>query len=224
MGGEWNMVNTFGPPKEQETFGFSLMGNGTDSIKKAHDCFEKMDQLVKGVDHHLKDAVIFLNHGIEILLKVMLEEKNSFLMFNDIDKYQKAKEKMKKENKKDIFEVNPELKTVTLIEALRRLEYLCDVEIDNKMKLAILEINETRNKLMHSNLLLNERELNKLIIELKSCYNAIDDFFNKHIESYNSHITEARFEFTKEEEREHNEAWADRADMYDLSILDEYAY
>ncbi|MGG2110985.1 hypothetical protein ABFY60_10765 [Lysinibacillus pakistanensis] len=215
------MIKSFGEPKEQEIVGFSLVGNGTDSIKKAHDCFEKMDQLVKGIDHYLKDAVIFLNHGIEILLKVMLTERSSFLMFNSIKEYQIAKEKMKNNSLSDIFEANPNLHTVSLKEALNRLEYLCDVEIDNDMKRAILEINKTRNKLMHSNLLLNEQELTKLIIQLKFCYNAIDVFFNSHIESYNTYITEARFEFTKEEEREHNEAWAD---MYDLSILDDYIY
>ncbi|AHN24365.1 hypothetical protein [Lysinibacillus varians] len=207
----------FGKARELEIIGFSLVENGTDSIKKAHECIEKIDELVKGVDHTLKDAVIFLNHGIEILLKVMLEEKNSFLMFSDIDKYQNAKVKMKKENKKDIFEANPNLQTVSLKEALRRLEYLCDIEIDVNMNHAILNLNTTRNKLMHSNLKLNEEELTKLITELKFCYNAVDIFFNRHIKSYNIYIAEARFEFTKEEEREHNEAWAE---AYDLGLLD----
>ncbi|WDU81339.1 hypothetical protein [Lysinibacillus sp. G01H] len=200
---------TFGDKKEQKIIGFSLVENGADSIKNAHACIEKIDELVEGVDHTLKDAVIFLNHGIEILLKVMLEERNSVLLFKNIEKYQKAKIIMKKENKKDIFAADPELQTVTLKESLDRLEYICDVEINSKMKNAILELNKTRNRLMHSKLSLYEQEFYKQIDVLKLCYNAVCDFFNKHIKSFNIYMTEARFEFTKEEEREFYEAWSE---------------
>lgn len=129
MGAEWKM-KTFGEPKEEVTvtIGFSLVENGADSIKGANSCIEKLDGLVEGIDHNLKDAVIFLNHGIEILLKVMLAERSTALMFTIIKDYQKAKENLKKGNKKDVFEVDPNLQTVSLREALARIEYLCDVE------------------------------------------------------------------------------------------------
>lgn len=200
---------TFGEPKEQKIIGFSLVENGTDSIKKALDCIEAIDELVKGVDHTLKDAVIFLNHGIEILLKVMLEERDPSLIFYNKKKYQLAKELLEKEDKKDIFDVDSSLKTLSLTDALKCLKNECSLEIDNKLEEVIEYLNKTRNKLMHSNFKLDEQGLSKLKTELKYCNIAVYDFFNKHIKSFNTHITEARFEVTKEDEREHYEAWAE---------------
>lgn len=207
------MVNTFGEPKEQETRGFTLVENGTDSIKKAQACIKKIDGLVKGVDHTLKDAVIFLNHGIEILLKVMLAETDASLMFLDKKAYKEAKVKMLNENKKNVFEVNPKLKTVSTLTALKRLKNSCKVEVDHEMKRAIEKLNETRNKIMHFDLTLDEQEFSKKIRDLDSCLKAVNVFFAKHIKSYNIYITEARFEFTKEDEREHYEAWAEAKEL-----------
>lgn len=202
-------MSSFGQPKEElaGSIGFSLLQNGADSIKGAYSRIEKLDELVEGIDHNLKDAVIFLNHGIEILLKVMLAERSSALMFSNIKEYQKAKESLKKGGKKDVFEVNPELQTVSLKEALARIEYLCDVEIEDRMRSAIFELNMIRNKLMHFSLILNGQEVSNLTETLKFCYTVVCDFFETHIEGFNDFVDEARYEYTIEEYQEDQAEW-----------------
>jgi len=178
---------------------FTLVQNGADSIKKAHLCIQNLDDLIEGIDHNLKDAIIFLNHGIEILFKVMLAKRSTALMFTNIKDYQKAKENLKKSNKKDVFEIDPNLQTVSLKEALTRIEYLCDVEIEESMKSAIFELNMIRNKLMHFSINLEWDEAEKLIFTLQFCYTVVCNFFESHIENFNSYIDSARYEYTVEE-------------------------
>lgn len=57
---------------------FTLLDNGTDSLKKAKESIENFEELHKTHGYHnLKDAIIFLNHGIEILLKYILSKEMS---------------------------------------------------------------------------------------------------------------------------------------------------
>ncbi|MFC9540780.1 hypothetical protein ACFTQ7_12940 [Lysinibacillus sp. NPDC056959] len=202
----------------------SLMRNGADSIKHAHLSIEKLDTLIDGIDHNLKDAVIFLNHGIEILLKVMLAERSAALMFSSIKDYQKAKEDLKASSKQDVFEVNPNLQTVSLREALARIEYLCDVEIEDTMKSAVFELNFIRNKLMHFSLTLDQEDLDKFIDKLKFCYTISCDFFEKHIDGIGELIDKARYEYSMEDFRQEgmkyqtNEWWEEqRKSWYGIS-------
>lgn len=178
---------------------YSLIDNGADSFKAAYNCLEKLEDLEEGIDHNLKDAVIFLNHGIEILLKLVLKEHSAALMFSDIKAYQKAREEMKKGGKTDVFEVDPHLKTVTLEEAVKRVEFLCDIEIPDQLKAAILYINKIRNKLMHYGITLEQAELEILIQRLKVCYEESVEFLEVHIEDLGSRIEDARFEKTAAE-------------------------
>ncbi|OXS67506.1 hypothetical protein B1B04_22200 [Lysinibacillus sp. KCTC 33748] len=213
------MEKTFGEQKDQKLIGFSLLGNGADSIKGAHSCIEKLDDLVDGIAHNLKDAVIFLNHGIEILLKVMLAERSAALMFTNIKDYQKAKESLKKGNKKDVFEVDPNLQTVSLKEALARIEFLCDVEIDDNMRNAIFELNKIRNKLMHFSLSFNEQEVSELIETLKFCYTVVCDFFEVHIEKFNDYVDDSRYEYTIEEYQQDQAEWHAELMMEDMKLF-----
>lgn len=186
---------------------FSLKENGADSLKGTSKNIDKLDELQDGKDHVLKDAVIFLNHGIEILFKVMLSERSPALMFDNLKEYQKAKETLKKTDKNDVFEINPNLKTITLNEALARIEYLCDIDIESEMKAAIYELNKIRNQLMHFSLTLEEGEVENLINKLKFCYSTVCDFFEEHIEGIDELIDKARYEYTYEEYIQDKAEW-----------------
>lgn len=203
---------------------FSLMVNGADSIKHAYLCIKKLDTLLDGKDHNLKDAVIFLNHGIEILLKVMLSERSAALMFTNIKDYQKAKEQLAKIQQKDssiqdVFEINSELQTVSLKEALARVEYLCDVEIERAMKSAVFELNLIRNKLMHFSLRLNQEALNEFIDKLKFCYTIVCDFFEKHIDGIGELIENARYEISIDEYFQKIKKWQEEVNLPDTPWL-----
>lgn len=79
---------------------YSLLENGIDSLKKAKTNIEGFEKYHKESSYHfLKDVIIFLNHGIEILLKYILSKQNESLIFTDINLYMEAKEKLKNESK-----------------------------------------------------------------------------------------------------------------------------
>ncbi|MGG3662079.1 hypothetical protein [Bacillus gobiensis] len=178
---------------------FSLLANGADSLKGAFSCLEKISELQEGADHNLKDTVIYLNHGLEILFKLILKSASPALMFSDIKSYQKAKEDMKKKGAKNVFEINPSLHTITLEEALKRVEFLCDIEIPDSLKATIYYINKIRNQLMHYEIELNESELDELVEKLKYCYEESVNFLVIHINNLEEKIDEARFEYTRED-------------------------
>lgn len=178
---------------------YTLLDNGADSFRAAYNCLQKLENLQEGLEHNLKDAVIFLNHGVEILLKLVLKNHSAALMFSDIKAYQKAREEMKKSGKADVFEVDQHLKTVTLEEAVKRVEYLCDIEIPDQLKAAILYINKIRNKLMHYGITLDDAELETLTRRLKACYEESVQFLQAHIEDLEEKIRGSRFEMTAEE-------------------------
>ena len=158
---------------------------------------------------------IFLNHGIEILLKVILSKRSFALIFDNIKDYQKAKIELTKTGKKDVFEVNQNLKTVSLTEALIRVEYLCDIEIENDMKNAVLALNSVRNKIMHFSVEIEEDEVMELTKKLEFCYNVANNFFEKHIEDFNEFIDDARFEYTVEE------YYQDKAEMHAEMMMED---
>lgn len=116
---------------------YSLLDNGVDSLKAAYKSIDSFYENDDSGDHFLKDSIIFLNHGNEILLKYLISLRSPALLFADIDKYLKAKEDSIKTGKSDVFEVNSQLRTITLEEAIKRTEYACDLQLPTNLKATI---------------------------------------------------------------------------------------
>lgn len=184
---------------------YDLFNNGVDSLKKAYICIEKIDELEQGLEHNVKDAILALNHAFETLFKYILKNENDYLIFSNIDNYMKAKEAMQQQGKSNIFEVRPNLNTVGLSGALRRLELLCNYEISDDLKSASEYFIEMRNKLQHYELIISEDEVYILIEKLKSCYELGVEFLEEHLQGLNEALEEARFEVT------HQDYWDDYA-------------
>ncbi|MGG0287200.1 hypothetical protein ABEY41_19175 [Peribacillus butanolivorans] len=227
---------------------FTLLENGTDSLKKAKVSIEKFeDSHHEHSYHHLKDAIIYLNHGIEILLKYILSSRNESLIFSDIKVYLDAKKQLKhmpskvkgfgtylEKNMPTVFDVpedklkNKNLRTITLHEAVERIEYLCDIYISNEFKSSIFLINKYRNDITHHSINLNpvEEEEMQLIKILKALYGNVLDFFEQHIPGIMENIDTKRFEVTKEEyeemQRDMQEFYHERALSHIALDEDEY--
>ncbi|TVX77171.1 hypothetical protein FQP34_22370 [Peribacillus simplex] len=219
---------------------FTLLENGTDSLKKAKVSIEQFEALHRQHSYHqLKDAIIFLNHGIEILLKYILSSRNESLIFKDIKVYIKAKEQLKHMSPKEkgfgihlernmptIFDVperdlgNKKLETISLREALNRVEFLCDIEVTQEFKNSIFLINDYRNNLTHHSIKLSSLDEERLIKVLKTLYDNVLDFFEQHIPGLMREIDNERFEVTSAEweeiQREMQEYYYERS-MSDLS-------
>ncbi|ASU98578.1 MULTISPECIES: hypothetical protein [Bacillus subtilis group] len=189
---------------------FTLLENGADSLKSAYENLEILKEIAEGGEHRLKDAVIFLNHGVELLLKYILKQRSPALMFEKIEPYLKAKQDLKKtkDNHKTVFDIDKNLRTVSLLEALKRIEYLCDVEIPENLNSTILYVNKIRNNFMHYEVELDDKETESLVTKLQVCYEEAVEFLESHIEDLDDYIQDSRFELTVEEYEEQ------QAEMY----------
>ncbi|KZE65103.1 hypothetical protein AV545_04055 [Paenibacillus jamilae] len=196
---------------------YGLLENGIDSLKQAYTCIEKLDVgLHEGTEHNLKDAILSLNHAIEILFKMILKNEKEYLIFSDIGKYMAAKSQMIKQGKQNVFEVGHDLKTLSLVDSVKRLELLCDIAIPDVLKGAIDDFNKTRNKLMHYELELSEEEVNTTTRNLKGFYEEAVTFLEHHIDNIEELLDKARFEYSNDE------YLSDMAEHYEDMMYDEY--
>ncbi|MCM3705333.1 hypothetical protein M3205_06270 [Cytobacillus firmus] len=177
---------------------FSLLENGVDSLKAAFNSLDNARYLDEGSDHHIKDATLSLNHANEILFKYLLKQKHDFLIFSDISAYMQAKAIMIKENKSTVFEAKPNLKTVSLHEAIRRLFLLCDIEVPENLRTSLDNLTKKRNEIMHYALEMNEEEYQTFIEDLKNCYELTIHFFSQHFDDFERLFDIARFEYSFE--------------------------
>jgi hypothetical protein len=200
---------------------FNLLTNGIDSLRGSYESLEKIKQLAFGTEHHVKDAIMLLNHANEILFKLILKKNQEYLMFEDISLYMKAKAAMVQQNKENVFDINPKLKTVNFSEAIKRLELLCDIEISSKFKGSLEYLNQNRNKIMHFEIEISEDDFWVLIEKLKICHNLSVDFFSKHLDDFVFLFDVARFEQTIEEY--HNDMLILYGEMQYEAQLDYYA-
>ncbi|KAF6558119.1 MULTISPECIES: hypothetical protein [Paenibacillus] len=171
----------------------NLLENGTDSLKSAYDKMQKLNELEEGLDHYLKDIVFFLNHGIEILFKLILKNKGEELIFSNIKKYNIAKEEQIRMEKDNVFQVNPNLKTVSLMEAIEKCKKN-EFEISDEYENSLIYLNKMRNQFMHYEIEISDEEMLRLLIKLQLVYGLSLEFFSKYINNLNEHIDNARFE------------------------------
>lgn len=144
-----------------------LAENGADSFKAAFLTIGKISTLEDGIVHNLKDAVISLNHGIEILFKLVLKNYDEYLIFTDLDKYMTAKKAMLSKGLLNVLDANPQLKTVTLNEGIRRAKYLCNYDISDDFETVVQYLNKIRNQFMHYEINLSDAEVQELLVKLK---------------------------------------------------------
>lgn len=165
----------------------SLIENGIDSLQKGYNfltiyeesLFKKKDE--KERSYILKDAIVYIHHGIEILMKHILSMNSEYLLFSNINK--DAKQAFFEKNQKkllSVFETSKKMKihTVTYEEAYERLKFICGYNFSEKFELSIKKLDDYRNLLTHSEFHINEEDIISLfdnfIID-------VDNFFFKSI-------------------------------------------
>ena len=68
-------------------FTLTLKQNGFHSLKRGLETFIKYERTTEDEGFLLKESIMFLNHGIELILKQILTEKvGEHMIYSDIDK------------------------------------------------------------------------------------------------------------------------------------------
>jgi len=101
---------------KKEKIKITFLENGIDSLNKGFKSLKVYEEnlyLKTGVVtdkerfFQLKDAIIQIHHGIEILLKYILTKENELLVFSEINKYVKLALKEKRKRKlESIFQTS----------------------------------------------------------------------------------------------------------------------
>lgn len=180
---------------------YTLYRNAVDSLAATHVSLEKGNELAggEGAEHHIKDAILSINHATELLFKYLLKEQNEYLIFKDLDAYMKAKKKMIDEKKGNIFEASPNIQTVGFSESIDRLELLCEMKIPDELKKETKYLNNKRNQIMHYEIHMSLQEAEKLIKRIAKCCDLLENFFSNHKEFFKESVGIARAEFTKDD-------------------------
>lgn len=157
----------------------SLIDNGLDSLLKGYEHLGKYGQLFgDGADEAkrfsaLKDSVLSIQHGIEILVKYILKKENELLIYTDISKLKIAFQKRRLKEIVELFEADG-VHTVTYRESLERLRDICGIDIRERLWKTLLKVEKWRNSITHSAVLLNEDEVSNVIVKL---LDDLDDLF-----------------------------------------------
>ena len=130
-----------------EKLTISLRENGLHSLWRGIDSYgiydKKHDKLI------LKDAIMHLHHGVELLMKEVLVAHSPFLIFEDL-KDAATKQKQANDSGVGIFFLDKPPKTVTYEEAIKRVSaFIQPPELTDKLQNDLQELNRFRNQLEH---------------------------------------------------------------------------
>ena len=158
----------------------SLIDNGLDSLTKGYNFLKIYEELKEAGTADLarfsvlKDAVLSIQHGIEILFKYLLKEKNEILLFSEVNSKLKQAYRRRKDGEiAELYEAEG-VHTVSFRESLERVNDILGMEVSEKLIKIVLKIEKWRNGIIHSAVLLNEDEVSSVLFEAMS---RLDEFF-----------------------------------------------
>ena len=197
-----------------------MLDNGVDSLNKGffdYLMFSKTKTEKKRLEEEdyfvLKQAILSVHHGVEILLKCILNKTSEFLIIEEIDKTYKAayREKIEK-NYSSIFETSKASKihTITFEEALSRVECFCPELLPEELKNKLRSLNTIRNALSHAEVSIDDNNIeiifNGLLVSLDVLfskaigvdyrsfygYSEIKANYDKYMQYFNDHKMEIK--------------------------------
>ncbi|MFU1519957.1 hypothetical protein ACM25P_15960 [Vreelandella alkaliphila] len=159
--------------KQSENLKIGLLDNGSHSLKRG---FQMWTQWEESEDAWLlKEAVIWVHHGIELVLKQLLVQTNEFLVFQDVNKaverlgVLRKKNGMKNAGVLDLFDHDDKVMSVgfrNLIERAAITLSICELEDGGLLRSHIDRLTRYRNKIVHFSLELDVMEVSTLLSDL----------------------------------------------------------
>jgi hypothetical protein len=139
----------------------NLESNGLHSLQRG---IESYHTFQRGYDYWLlKESVMFLNHGIELLMKELLARQSEYLIFEDLSETATKQIKATREGK-SVFDAEGPPKTVTFDEAIRRVAaFINPPELTDELQRNLRMLNKLRNKIEHYEVLLDGQTVGQLI-------------------------------------------------------------
>jgi hypothetical protein len=129
-------------------FNIGLKENGQHSLWRGIESYQRYKETQD--KWLLKEAVMFLHHGIELLMKETLVRHSEYLIFEDLGENTVKKQKQAIEKGIGIFYLPKPPRTVTYLDAIDRVEaFVNPPELDEPLLTRLKELNQHRNQLEH---------------------------------------------------------------------------
>ena len=151
--------------KPSDTFKISLRENGVHSLWRGIESFEEYDRTQDKM--LLKDAIMFLHHGVELLMKEVLVKHSPFLIFEDL------RDASKKQKRADdlgvgIFFLEKPPRTVTFEEAINRVNaFIRPSELTDNLQTSLADLNRLRNQLEHYAIEADKEDITQLLADIR---------------------------------------------------------
>jgi len=160
----------------------TLKENGLHSLEKGLKVFSQFEK-TDNDDLLLKDSIMFLHHGIELLMKQVLLEKNSeILIYSDISNETVKKVIKAKKDNISVFNLDKPVHTATYTEVIERVfAFINNPELPENLRTWLGDFNKIRNQIEHYAIDREEEELKKLIQKIRK---PLIDFFDASINDF----------------------------------------
>ena len=167
-----------------------VLENGLDSFSKSISLLNGLHNKKKNDEYEflLKDVIINLHHSTETLFKYLIQQKNKYLIYSDLEKVfkQEIENKFKSTNK------HRELQTIQFMDSIYRAILLCDIDLGEDEFNRIKLLNDIRNNIIHYEWEfkseLAEHTIALLLPTLFKIYSKNIAQFNKHAEDKGLYI------------------------------------
>ncbi|MGR5412847.1 DEAD/DEAH box helicase family protein [Vibrio astriarenae] len=170
-----------------------LLENGAHSLKRGYEIWKEWDTTKE--HWYLKESVIWVHHGIELLLKQLLVQSNEFLLFSDVDKAVKKlsnlrkKKGMENAGTLELFENDDSAISVgfsNLIERAAVALLINELSKGEELRNLIDNLTKYRNKIVHFSVEIDVGEISSLLYSiakplLKLLSREVNDHNFKHV-------------------------------------------
>jgi len=150
-----------------------LLDNGSHSLKRGYEVWAEWKR--SGDAWLLKESVIWIHHGIELLLKQLVAQANEFLVFQDVNKaverlgILRKKSGMESAGVLDLFDHDDKVMSVGFKNLIDRAAITLNIsEISEKEELRnnIEKLTRVRNKIVHFSVKLDVIEISGILSEI----------------------------------------------------------
>lgn len=135
------------PSDVPNRFSITLIQNGMHSLNKGIQAFQRYSSTNNQM--LLKDAIMQVHHGVELLLKEMLLRENPLLIYENLGDMTKKQEVADRAGVA-LFALPDPPKTVTYMDAVKRVGvHIKPKELDTSLVQDLTELNRVRNQVEH---------------------------------------------------------------------------
>jgi hypothetical protein len=139
----------------------ALKENGLHSLWKGIEAYEKAKS---GDDWSLKEAVMFIHHGVELLMKQILVNHSEYLLFEDLGETTVRKQKQANQQGIGVFFLNRPPRSVTFTDALRRVDvFVAPAQLEESLITWLDQLNSLRNQIEHYAIDVEKEDVMKLL-------------------------------------------------------------